>query len=144
MAQICEDMNTVYNGEQIAVDLYDRFVKDIKNLELKQYMVKAMQEHLRHLQDIEVYLEFTGVKPNSALPLAGAFANIKLMMENKLKDDDEMIKTAAEGERMGVSTYENIYGKLKDKKAKDLLDSIIKKDLNIAQRLEGMVNTYGN
>ena len=138
------DLNTIYGGEQAAVEIYNRFIKDIKDLDLKQSMTRAMQDHLKHLQDIEVYMSFVGVKPINTVPLAGAFANMRLMVENIFKEDSEILKAAAQEERIGADAYKKIYNELKDKEAKELIGKIISNDLNIADKFESMAAKYKN
>jgi len=138
------DLNTVYNGEQMAVDVYERIIKDVKDIELKQDLTKLMQDHLRHMQDIEVYMNFAGIKPNGEIPFADTFVNIKLMFENQFKTDDEILQTAAQGERMGVDTYRKIYPAIKNQEARELLGNIINKDQRIVEKLDSLAKNYKN
>lgn len=145
MEQISKgDLNTVYNGEQMAVDVYERIIKDVKDVELKQDLSKLMQDHLKHMQDIEVYMDFAGIKPSGEIPFADMFVSFKLMFENQFKTDDEILKTAAQGERMGIDTYRKIYPVIKNREARELLENIINKDQRIAERLDSLAKTYKN
>jgi len=130
------DINTVYNSEQSAASIYSRLIKDIEDQDIKQNMVYAKQTHLKHLQDIEVYMDFAGVHPINTSAITHAFEDIMLLIENKKKDDGEMLSIAAQKEREIADEYRSIYNELKDRKVKELIENVIKSNLRIAQKLD--------
>lgn len=121
---VVNELNAVLKGAIMAVETYDKYIKELEDAKIKDELKKIQSDHKEHADLLESRIKELGGEPNEKLGIAGAMASAKIAMQNMGKTKAvDVLKRAYDGEDKGISMVEEIVkGDLDDKSMKLVSD----------------------
>lgn len=140
-----KELNTILKGEYMAIDSYEKYIKNIKDSNIKTEFQKIQKEHKRHAIKLAERIQILGGIPVSSVGMRGkvveTMSNIKDMGR---KNTSDYIKKAQHGENTGIKmAYKIIKGDL-DKNSLSLVNSMLKEDENHVETLSEIISSTNN
>jgi len=138
--QTIQALNEVLKGEQMAIQSYSQFIREVKNPEIKETFKEIQNDHNRHMEKISQRILDLGGRPSYGTGLAGLMADAKHGIESmKERKDHEIVREAFEGEDKGVTAVEKLrQGKLDDESMK-LIHSLMDTEHQHIKTLEKLI-----
>ena len=126
---VVNELNTVLKGTLMAVESYDKYIKELEDKKIKDELKKIQGDHKEHADLLESRIKELGGKPNEKLGVAGAMASAKIAMQNMVKAKTiDILKRAYDGEDKGISMVEEIINGDLDDKSMKLISDILSID----------------
>lgn len=129
------ELNRALKGEHMAIESFDHYIQDIDDMELKKHFQDMQQQHKFHAIQIAERIQQLGGNPVNSSGMVGIMAEVKHAVSPKKYIDGSVLKTALEGERIGLGGYDDIMNKVKDETNKQLLNEMLIENVKIIDRL---------
>lgn len=133
------ELNMVLKGEYMAIDKYDHYIKGINNDSIKSEMQKIQQTHKQQATNISTRVQQLGGNPINTSGIAGFISEITSNIRNE-KDTQTIVKSAIEGEKMGIDTTYDILNNITDEDSKNLINGVINENKNVIGTLSNLMN----
>ncbi|WP_010239657.1 DUF2383 domain-containing protein [Clostridium arbusti] len=134
------ELNAILKGEYMAIDSYEKYIKNISDSIIKAELQKIQKEHKRHAIKLSERIQTLGGNPVSSVGITGkvveTMSNIK---DIGTKDPVDYLKKAHHGEYMGIKIASKIIKGDLDKDSLNLVDSMLNEDRNHVDALSGMI-----
>lgn len=138
-----DELNSVLKGEEMAVQAYERYLKDIHDNNVKEKFQSIQQDHKRHASDISTRIQDLGGQPNYGTGISGVMANAKLAFQDAINNDTlHILKQAYDGEDKGIAMVEEIIKGDLDKDSMNLVNGIMSTDHQHLRDLAKMISDY--
>ena len=125
-----KELNTALKGEHMAIEGFDHYILDMKDPAIKERLMDMQQQHQFHAMQLSERIQQLGGNPVNSAGMPGAMAEIKQRISPNKYIDNNIIKTAIEGEEMGLEAYGEIVTNLSEpsnqKLAKEMLVDCVK------------------
>jgi rubrerythrin len=138
------ELNAFLKGEHMAIDSYEKYIRDVDDEKIKGELQKIQQDHKQHAIKIAEEIQNLGGKPEKGVGASGKIAEV-LSNVKKIgpRDSVTILKDAYDGENMGINlAAEIVKGDLESKSSaviKDILDD----DRDHLQKLNKMIENAG-
>lgn len=129
------ELNRALKGEHMAIESFDHYIQDIDNHDLKKRMQDIQQTHKFHAIQISERIQQLGGNPANASGVLGVMAEVKFAVSPKKYIDGSVLKSALEGEKLGLGAYDDIMTKLKDETNKQLVQEMLIDNVKIVSEL---------
>lgn len=143
MDQSINIFNQILQGEHMAIDIYDSYMNNLKDPDLKAKLQRFQQDHKQHAMKLSAHIQELGGIPEESRGMIGmmtrtmAKANTLINQEPK----DILIELYA-GEDKGIAkVVELTEGKL-DETGKGLVEEILAKDHDHLKELQVLIQQY--
>ena len=133
-----KELNTALKGEYMAVEGFDHYIQDIGDKDLKKKLMDMQQQHQFHTIQLSERIQQLGGNPVNSSGVAGFMVEAKQKITPKKYIDNNIIKTAIEGEEIGLEAYGEIVAKLSDPDNQKLAKEMLVDCVHIMEEL----NTY--
>lgn len=137
-----KELNAVLKGEYMAIDSYEKYIKNISDAVVKVELQKIQKEHKRHAIKLSERIQTLGGNPISNVGITGkvveTISNIK---DIGTKNPVDYLKKAHHGEDMGIKIASEIIKGDLDKDSLNLVDSMLIEDKNHVDTLSEMITT---
>ena len=134
-------LNDLLKGEQMAVNAYSQFIKDVKDDGIRQEFKNMQSDHNKHSGIISSRILEMGGKPVQSTGFAGFIADAKYGFESmKERSDHEILLEAFQGEDKGVAAAEKIADDKLDDKSLKVIHDIMNVDHAHIKSLEKMLH----
>ncbi|AJA47639.1 hypothetical protein CPAST_c15640 [Clostridium pasteurianum DSM 525 = ATCC 6013] len=140
-----KELNAILKGEYMAIDSYEKYIKNITDADTKAEFQKIQKEHKRHAIKLAERIQILGGIPVSSVGVKGkvveTMSNIKDMGRKSTAD---YIRKAQHGEDTGIKMTSKIIKGDLDKDSLSLINSMLKEDENHVNILSEMMSPATN
>lgn len=134
-------LNDLLKGEQIAVNAYSQFIRDIRDEGIRQELKSMQSDHNKHSEKISERILEIGGNPVHSTGFAGFMADAKYGLESiKEHSDHEILLEVFQGEDKGVAAAEKIADDKLDDKSLKLVHEIMDTDHSHIKNLEQLLH----
>jgi bacterioferritin len=133
-----KELNTALKGEHMAIESFDYYIQDAKNQDAKKNLMGMQQQHQFHAMQLSERIEQLGGNPVNTSGMIGVMAEIKNKVAPKKYIDNNMIKSAVQGEEMGIQAYSEIVANLSDASNQRLAEELMIENIRIVEKLNQM------
>jgi len=135
--QDIKHLNTALKGEHMAIESFDFFIKDTKDEIRKDKLMRIQRHHKNQATRIADKIQQLGGKPINTAGIPGAIYDVKHKLGMNHYKEEDIIKRAIEGERMGIDAFKKIINEIEDKD-----NEILIKDLMIQTKriIDDLIN----
>lgn len=138
-----KELNGVLKGEYMAIDSYEKYIKNIEDSNTKAEFQKIQKEHKRNAIKLSERIQTLGGVPVFSVGVTGriveTISNVKNIGTKKPLD---YLKKAHHGEDMGIKLVSKIVKSDLDGDSSKLVDSMLNEDRNHINTLSGMITTF--
>lgn len=134
-----KELNTALKGEHMAIDSFDHYIHDTRNEALKKKLMDMQQQHQFHAMQLSERIQQLGGNPANSSGITGFMAEIKHKVSPKKYIDGNIVKTAKEGEEIGLEAYGEILSKLSDPANKQLAKEMLEDNVKIVESLNNLM-----
>lgn len=142
MNKVVNELNSVLKGEEIAVQAYERFIRNLHDQQVLQKFEKIKQDHKNHCDIISARIQDLGGQPNNGTGAAGIMSNIKMAVKEKITDRGpaEILKEAYDGEDKGITMVEEIIKGDLDSESHAMMKDILSTDHQHLREMAKMIS----
>lgn len=130
-----KELNTALKGEHMAIESFDHFIQDTKDENVKRHLMDMQQQHQFHAIQLSERIQQLGGNPVNTSGMPGIIAEVKHKISPNRYIDHSIIKTAIEGEEIGLQAYGDIFANLSDPANKKLTEEMIIDNVRIVEGL---------
>ena len=134
-----KELNTALKGEHMAIESFDHYIQDAADQNTKKNLMDLQQQHQFHAMQLSERIEQLGGNPINTSGMIGVMAEIKNKVTPKKYIDNNMIKSAVEGEEMGIQAYSEIMANLSDPSNQRLTEEMMIENIRIVEKLNQMI-----
>ncbi|MCY6369504.1 DUF2383 domain-containing protein [Clostridium ganghwense] len=135
------ELNKILKGEHMAVDSFDKFIKNVNEPNIKSELQKIQQNHRQHTTQIAERIQQLGGNPANNVGIQGmiteAVSNIRDMGN---QDTLHYLNKAYDGENIGVNSAAEIVKSNLDTESMTLINNILNEDRNNVNTLNNLIN----
>ncbi|MGB7605928.1 MAG: DUF2383 domain-containing protein [Lutisporaceae bacterium] len=132
-------LNTALKGEHIAIESFDHYIGDAKDEATKKNLMDIQQQHQFHAIQLSERIQQLGGNPVNTSGVTGIIAEIKHKVTPEKYIDNNIIKTAVQGEEMGIQAYGEIMANLSDASNQKLAEEMLIESVRIVEKLNNMM-----
>jgi bacterioferritin len=133
-----KQLNTALKGEHMAIESFDHYINDAKETDTKKKLMDMQQQHQFHAIQLSERIQQLGGNPTHTSGVAGVMAEVKHTISPKKYIDNSIIKTAVEGEEIGIQAYGEIMANLSDAANQKLAEEMLIENVRIVEKLNEM------
>ena len=133
-----KELNTALKGEHMAIESFDYYIQDSKDESTKKSLMDIQQQHQFHAMQLSERIEQLGGNPINTSGMIGVMSEIKNKLTPKKYVDNNMIKSAVQGEEMGIQAYGEIMANLSDSSNQRLTEEMLIENIRIVEKLNEM------
>lgn len=138
-----DKLNTLLKGEQIAIEAYERFIRDVEDANVKEELQNIQQEHKRHASELAERIQTLGGRPEYDTGATGLMANIQSKVQGITgKDTVDILKRAYDGEDKGIAAAEKYMDEGLDEESMKVVSRIMSDDHDHLRKMLGMITKY--
>ncbi len=140
MTKVFNTLNTLIQGEQMAVELYGRFIHEINDANARTELTKIRETHTKHLGMFTERIVAMGGTPEFGTGIPGTMS--KMMQTIKMmsgRSDREILEEVYSGEHMGITAMENAIREPLDSDSLKLAQTVIGEDKSHLAVIDGLV-----
>ena len=130
-----KQLNMALKGEHMAIESFDHFIQKARDESIKQKLQGAQRQHKMQAIEISERIQQLGGNPKNTSGIAGAMAEMKFRIDPRKYTNDEILKNAIEGEKLGVDAFTSILTNLEDNSNKQLIENMLVNNSEIIQDL---------
>jgi bacterioferritin len=134
-----KELNTALKGEYMAIQGFDHYIKDTKDPGAKKKLMDLQQEHQFHAIQLSERIQQLGGNPVNSSGVIGIMAEIKSLAAPNKYIDNNIIKSAVQGEEMGIQAYSEIMHNLTDAKNQKLAEEMLIENVRIVEKLNQLI-----
>ena len=134
-----KQLNMALKGEHMAIEVFDHYILDAKDEKVKEKLQEVQQQHKFQAVEISERIQKLGGNPVNTSGVAGAFAEIKFKVTPNKYINNNVVKTAIEGERLGLSALKEIEFKLNDNNNSNMIHNMIIENQKIVSDLNSLM-----
>ncbi|OPZ83931.1 MAG: Rubrerythrin [Firmicutes bacterium ADurb.Bin419] len=106
---IVNELNTVLKGEIMAIESYDKYIRELKDGKIRNVFLEIQDDHKEHVNLLEDRIKQLGGEPDEKLGVPGFMANAKMTLKNMGETKAiDLLKWAYDGEDKGIAMVEEI------------------------------------
>ena len=143
-SKVVKELNGVLKGEQMAVDIYENYIKSIEDEKVKKEFIEIRNDHKQHVGQLEQRISQLGGEPESGTGIGGFMANAKTLWEAKTNDTLDILKKAYEGENKGLAMVEEIVKGDLDEDSEKLIKDMRNVDKRHLKSMGEMIEDFEN
>lgn len=132
-------LNTALKGEHIAIESFDHYIGDTKDEATKKNLMDIQQQHQFHAIQLSERIQQLGGNPLNTSGVTGIIAEIKYKVTPDKYIENNIIKTAVQGEEMGIQAYGEIMANLSDASNQKLAEEMLVESVRIVEKLNNMM-----
>lgn len=130
-----KELNMALKGEHMAIEGFDHYIHDTKDEAAKKVLVDIQQQHQFHAIQLSERIHQLGGNPANTSGMIGIVSELKHKVSPKKYIDNSIIKTAIEGEEIGIQAYGDIMSRLKDGENQKLAEEMLIENVRIVEKL---------
>ncbi|GAA0721260.1 hypothetical protein GCM10008905_11520 [Clostridium malenominatum] len=120
-----KQLNMALKGEHMAIESFDHFIKDAQDENVKLKLQMAQRQHKMQAVEISERIQKLGGNPVNTSGVVGAMAEMKFRVDPRKYTNEEIVKNAIEGEKLGADAFRNILSNLNDNSNKQLIENML-------------------
>ena len=138
-----EKLNTMLKGEYMAIDAYDRFIRDVRDENIQNEFLKIQEDHKKHIEELKGRVRSLGGRPVESTGIVGFMANTMLAAENIINRDSlSILKKAYDGEDKGIGMSEKVVVSDLDNESKNMVEQILSDDHDHLKRMAVLISNF--
>lgn len=142
---VVKELNAVLKGERMAVESYERFIRDTKDENLRREFESFQQDHIRHAGELAARITELGGRPEGDTGVAGSMADAYWGIRETLGiKQEDILKKAYDGEDKGIAKVEEIIKGDLDDHSHQLVQRLLEEDHRHLVRMAHMLADYEN
>lgn len=130
-----KELNLALKGEHMAIEGFDHYIHDMKDEDTKKTLMDIQQQHQFHAIQLSERIHQLGGNPANTSGMPGLMSEVKHKISPKKYIDNNIIKTAIEGEEIGIQAYGDIMARLKDGSNQKLAEEMLIESVRIVEKL---------
>lgn len=134
-----KELNMALKGEHMAIESFDHFIKDAKDESAKKSLMDMQQKHQFHAMQLSERIQQLGGDPVNTSGVLGVITEVKHKLTPKKYIDNNIIKSAIQGEEIGIQAYGEIMANLSDASNQKLAEEMLVETVRIVEKLNQMV-----
>jgi len=134
-----KELNMALKGEHMAIETFDHYILDAKNEKVKEKLQEVQQQHKFQAVEISERIQKLGGNPVNSSGIAGAITEVKYKVTPNKYINNNVVKTAMEGEKLGLSALKKIEEKLVDSNNRNLIHNMVVENENIIKDLNNLM-----
>lgn len=140
---VVSELSHLLKGEQMAIEAYEKFIRNAEDETVKSEFEKIQEDHKRHAAELSERIESLGGNPDRSTGLSGFMAQTMISTKN-IGDTDplDIIKQAFDGEDKGIAKSEEIVKGDLDQESRMLVNKILSDDHDHLKRMMEMIASY--
>lgn len=141
--KVFEELNSVLKGEQMAVEAYDRFIREVNDISLKKEFEKIQTDHKRHVDELGKHIKANGGQPKYSTGFSGTMASAMSTIKN-IGDNEpiDILKQAYDGEDKGIWMAEELIKGDLDENSRELVKGMLSKDHEHLKTMANLISKY--
>lgn len=132
-------LNTALKGEHIAIESFDHYIGDAQDEITKKNLMDIQQQHQFHAMQLSERIQQLGGNPINTSGVTGIITELKYKVTPNKYIDNNIIKTAVQGEEMGIQAYGEIMANLSDASNQKLAEEMLVESVRIVEKLNNMM-----
>lgn len=139
-----KELNAVLRGEQMAVEAYERFIKNMEDPYIKKEFEQIQQDHKMHADILSRKIQSLGATPESSTGFSGLMANTMIALQTKISrnNTEKILKRAYDGEDKGIGMVEEIIKGDLDADSRSLMSQILSTDHHHLKTMADLISKY--
>jgi rubrerythrin len=137
-----KELNTVLKGEQMAAESYDLFISNVDDERIKDQFELFRSNHKRNAEILSDRIRSLGAEPDKGTGLPGMFSQMKLELQTKGRDSEDVLKRAYFGEDKGVKMAEEIVKGDLDAESASIVSDVLKNDRSHLEMMMEFMQNY--
>ena len=134
-------LTKMLRGENMGINLYEKYLKKLPEGQYKREVENFRQEHIRHKTRLENIMTSRDIELSSEIGLQGKMAEFMTAARLVFKNDPEaVIKEIRKGEFMAAKYSEQYLSEFSESLKADI-EKIIKEDRDRISKLDKILNT---
>ncbi len=134
-------LTKILRGENMGINLYEKYLKKLPEGQYKREVENFRQEHIRHKTRLENIMTSRDIEVGSEIGLQGKLTEIMTAAKLVFKNDPKAVmKEIRKGEFMAAKYTEQYLSEFSESLRPDI-EKIIKEDRDRISRLEKILNT---
>lgn len=135
-----KELNAILKGEYMAIDSYEKYIKNIPDSNTKIELQQIQKEHKRHAIKLSERIQTLGGSPLTNVGVTGKVVEtISSIKDIGTKNPVDYLKKAQHGENMGIQVASKIIEGDLDEDSLKLVNSMLSEDGNHVNTLNGMI-----
>lgn len=140
MTKVFDTLNTLLQGEQMAVEIYGKFIHEINDTNTRDELSKIRLAHTNHMGLFAERIVTMGGTPVFGTGMPGVMSKVMQSMKMMTgRADCEVLEEVYSGENMGITSMENAIREPLDPDSLALAQQIIDEDKAHLNTLDGLI-----
>lgn len=136
-------LNQILWGEHMAIDIYDSYMNNIQDKELRKKLQKFQQDHKGHAMKLSAHIQDLGGTPQENRGLIGMMTRTMGKVNTFLKQNPEEILTELySGEDKGLAKSVKLSENHLNEKSKAVLKEIFSDEHDHLKELKSLIEQY--
>lgn len=142
---IVNELNGLLKGEHMAIEAYERYIKEVEDGNVREELLKIQTEHKSHAGTIAERIQSLGGRPDGNTGFAGFMANTKAAVQFMGKSSTiDILKQAYDGEYKGIAMAEELVKGDLDNDSANLVQRILSADQGHLKKMKGIIEGIEN
>lgn len=129
------ELNKALKGEYMASEGFDHYIQDTKDEQLRKELMDIQQQHKFHAIQIAERIQQLGGNPGNSSGVTSAVSEVWYKISPKKYIDNNVVKSAIEGEKIGLEAYGEILSKVSTDEDKELVKEMMSDCAKILEKL---------
>lgn len=138
------ELNAVLKGEEMAVESYEKIMKNIEDSYIISELHTIQQDHQSHVDVLTKKIRDLGGDPEKSTGITGLMATTMLSVESRINRNDtvKLLKKVYDGEDKGIAAVEEIIKGDLDQDSMSLVKQILSTDHDHLRTLSNIIAKY--
>lgn len=136
-------LNKILKGEHMAIGVYDEFIHNLNESELKYELITLRQEHILHAMWLSRLIEDFGGKPDDHTGLPGLMARLTARINTlRYRQPVEILQVICSGEDKGLARAEQITRQLLDQESREAMAEYFQDEHQHISQVHNLLQEY--
>lgn len=136
-------LNRILKGEHMAIGVYDEFIQNLRESELKYELITLRQEHILHAMWLSRLIEDSGGKPDDSTGLVGLMSRLTARINTwRYRQPVEILQVICSGEDKGLARAEQITRQILDQESRKAMSDYFKDEHQHITRVHNLLQQY--
>lgn len=140
---VVNELNSLLKGEHMAIGAYERYLNDLKAVDIRDEFQKIQQDHKMHASEIAGHIRKLGGNPDGNTGMGGFMASAKMTFQEAMGISDfQILKQAYDGEDKGIAMVEEIIKGDLDEESEKMVKKMMSTDHDHLKTMMSLIEKY--
>lgn len=136
-------LNRILQGEQMAIGVYDEFIQNLQESELKYDLITLRQEHILHALRLSRFIEDGGGRPDDSTGWAGLMSRLMARINTwRYRQPGEILQVIYTGEDKGLARAEQITNRHLAKENREVMAEYFSNEHKHVAQVHNLLQQY--